>query len=215
MIGGSTIGRCRLMIGRRRLMICRCWLMIGRCWLVIGWCRLMICWCWLVFWLLILRCSFIGNISYIPTIRVRVIGDMLYTAIRKSNRVGSLNIAMTITMLFSIKISPSIFIMHSILIVIGRWFITIGRLGMICRSMIGWGRLGSMIGGCWCRSMIWGWRRRIVWWRRRMVRWRWRMIRWRRRMVRRRWRMIGWRSSIPCISQGDNYQSTKHQNHLK
>ena len=73
----------------------------------------------------ILSCSFISDISHIATIRVRVVRHMLDTSIRKSYGVGSLNIAVTITVLLSIECCPSIVIMHSVLIGIGRGFVTV------------------------------------------------------------------------------------------
>jgi len=49
--------------------------------------------------------TFIGDISNISFIAISLVVDMLGTAIRKSNRVGSCSIASTITSLSSVECS--------------------------------------------------------------------------------------------------------------
>ena len=77
---------------------------------------------------------------------------MLDTSIRKSYGVGSLNIAVTITVLLSIECCPSIVIMHSVLIGIGRGLITVlglSRIGGSCGNY--WSRIGWSYGNYWNR----------------------------------------------------------------
>ena len=90
----------------------------------------------------ILRSSLILDISYISSIVVSMIVDMLDSPIRKVDRVGTINIASAIRGLCSSKRSTAVLIMHSILILVGVRFLFVHWLWcMICRSMVGWGSM--------------------------------------------------------------------------
>jgi len=94
--------------------------------------------------------SFIGNISNIASIAISLVGNMLGTAIRKSNRVRSLSIASTITGLSSVEVGVGVVISNSVGVSVGGGLIRVGR-GMVSggsmdnrgsvdnRGMISWG----------------------------------------------------------------------------
>ena len=67
----------------------------------------------------ILRGTIILDISNITTIIISMVTDTLCTAIRKSNRVGSFNITISISRFSSIVVSTRVVIMHSILVSVG------------------------------------------------------------------------------------------------
>jgi len=77
--------------------------------------------------------SFIGNISNIASIAISLVGNMLGTAIRKSNRVRSLSIASTITGLSSVEVGVGVVISNSVGVSVGGWLIRVSR-GMISRG---------------------------------------------------------------------------------
>jgi len=74
--------------------------------------------------------SFIGNISNIASIAISLVGNMLGTAIRKSNRVRSLSIASTITGLSSVEVGVGVVISNSVGVSVGGGLIRVGR-GMV------------------------------------------------------------------------------------
>merc|ERR1719500_1130359 len=93
--------------------------------------------------------SFIGDISNISLIAISLVVDMLGTAIRKSNRVGSCSIASTITSLSSVECSLGVVISNSVSVGVGRRNIRVSWLSMIGRSsMVSWGSMDNrgMIG---------------------------------------------------------------------
>merc|ERR1719500_2556502 len=88
--------------------------------------------------------SFIGDISNISLIAISLVVDMLGTAIRKSNRVGSCSIASTITSLSSVECSLGVVISNSISVGVGRRNIRVSWLSMIGRSsMVSWGSMDN------------------------------------------------------------------------
>merc|ERR1719369_2212379 len=147
---------------------------------------------------LILSSALISNLSYVPSIRVRMVRYMLNTSIRKSYGVGSLHVAMAITMFPCIECSPSIVVMYSILIVVGGGLLRVRRLWMVC-----WGWMYY-----WSWMYYWGWMYyggRVGWSRLGCMVWRrWRMIWW-------RWR---WGRSITCICQCHSNHNDNTENHL-
>jgi len=83
--------------------------------------------------------SFIGHISNIASIAISLVGNMLGTAIRKSNRVRSLSIASTITCFSSVESCVGVVISYSIGVSIGGDLIRVGRGSMDDRGMVGRG----------------------------------------------------------------------------
>jgi len=79
--------------------------------------------------------SFIGNISNIASIAISLVGNMLGTAIRKSNRVRSLSIASTITGLSSVEVGVGVVISYSVGVSVGGGLIGVGR-GMVSRGSV-------------------------------------------------------------------------------
>jgi len=94
--------------------------------------------------------SFIGHISNIASIAISLVGNMLGTAIRKSNRVRSLSVSGTITGLSSVEVGVGVVISNSVGVSVGGGLIRVGR-GMVSggsmdnrgsvdnRGMISWG----------------------------------------------------------------------------
>ena len=151
----------------------------------------------------ILGLAFIGDLSNISIVSVRVIGYMLDTAVRKSHRVGSIHSAGTVTSLFCVEVSICVIISNSVFIGVGGDFVRIGlfmvgrgrvrslwsigrsRMGMgrgICRSGMGnlrgisRSRMGNFRGVCRCmnfRSMVGRGWSTIFSRRSRMVGWGW------------------------------------------
>jgi len=77
--------------------------------------------------------SFIGHISNIASIAISLVGNMLGTAIRKSNRVRSLSVSGTITGLSSVEVGVGVVISNSVGVSVGGGLIRVGR-GMISRG---------------------------------------------------------------------------------
>merc|ERR1719312_747431 len=78
--------------------------------------------------------SLIGDISNIAFIAISLVVDMLGTAIRKSNRVGSSSIASTITSLSSVESSLGVVISNSVGIGVRRGLIRVSWLSMVGRG---------------------------------------------------------------------------------
>jgi len=86
--------------------------------------------------------SVIGHISDIASIAVSLVGNMLGTAIRKSNGVRSFSVSGTITSLSSVEVGVGVVISNSIGVSVGGGLIGVGR-GMIGRGgMDNWGMVG-------------------------------------------------------------------------
>merc|ERR1719145_521305 len=101
-------------------------------------------------------CTFISDISDISSISIGLVVHVLDAAIRKSNRVGTLSIAIAITSLSSIEVRVGVVISNGICVGVGRRHIRISNScfhnwGMVSRgsmynrsimnhwSMVGWG----------------------------------------------------------------------------
>jgi len=114
----------------------------------------MVSWSWSIgrsnsLW--VLGSSLIGDISNISIISIGGVLDMLDSAIRKSNRVSSLNIAGTIRGLLSIEVSLGVVISNSIgvgvwgdLIRVGLNWGVVSWGSVVNWGMIGWGSMDSM-----------------------------------------------------------------------
>jgi len=76
------------------------------------------------------RCSLIGDISNISIVVVRGVLDSLDTAVRESNRVGSLHISSSISSLSSIEVGVRVVISDSILVGVGLLSLISGRGSM-------------------------------------------------------------------------------------
>merc|ERR1719211_201122 len=81
----------------------------------------------------VLGSSLVGHISNISIITVGGVGDMLDSAVRKSNRVGSLGIAGTIRGLLSVEVSLGVVIGNSVGVGVG------GNLIRVNLSLVGGG----------------------------------------------------------------------------
>jgi len=79
--------------------------------------------------------SFIGHISNIASIAISLVGNMLGTAIRKSNRVRSLSVSGTITGLSSVEVGVGVVISNSVGVSVG------GGLIRVSRGMVSWGSM--------------------------------------------------------------------------
>ena len=99
----------------------------------------------------VLGCSLVGHISNISIITVGSVGDMLDSAVRESNRVGSLGIAGTIGGLIGAEAGLGVVISHGVGVGVGQDLVSVdlglvGGGGVISRGgMIGGGR--GVIGG--------------------------------------------------------------------
>ena len=93
----------------------------------------------------ILRDTIISDISNISSIIISMVTDTLSAAIRKSNRVGSFHITISISRFSSIVVSTRVVIMHSILVSVGGWHLLVHRGCMDYRGMV---HRGSMIYRC-------------------------------------------------------------------
>jgi len=80
--------------------------------------------------------SVIGNISNIAFIAISLVVDMLGTAIRESNRVGSSSIASTITSLSSVESSLGVVISNSVGVGVRRGLIRVSWLSMVGRGSV-------------------------------------------------------------------------------
>jgi len=98
--------------------------------------------------------SVIGHISDIASIAVSLVGNMLGTAIRKSNGVRSLSVSGTITSLSSVEVGVGVVISNSVGVSVGGWLIRVSRgmvsggsmdyRGMVSRgSMDNWGSVDN------------------------------------------------------------------------
>merc|ERR1719322_1484273 len=121
------------------------WGSVGNNWSSISWSSL-VSWSWSLW---VGSGSLIGDISNISIITIGSVGHSLDSAIRKSNSVGSLNIAGSIRCLLSIEGSLGVVISNSVGVGVG------GDLIGISLSLVswGWGMIGwsgnnwGMIGG--------------------------------------------------------------------
>ena len=78
----------------------------------------------------VLGSSLVGHISNISIITVGGVGDMLDSAVRKSNRVGSLGIAGTIRGLLGVEVGLGVVISHGVGVGVGGNLIRVG-LGVV------------------------------------------------------------------------------------
>ena len=88
----------------------------------------------------VLSSSLVGHISNISIITIGGVGDMLDSAVRKGNRVGSLGIAGTIRGLLSVEVGLGVVISNSVGVGVG------GDLIGVDLSLVGGGR-GMVSGG--------------------------------------------------------------------
>merc|ERR1719312_2302471 len=79
--------------------------------------------------------SIIGHISNIASIAISLVSNMLGTAIGKSNRVGSLGIASTITSLSSVEVGVGVVVSYGVGVGVGGGLIGVGR-GMVSRGSV-------------------------------------------------------------------------------
>jgi len=80
--------------------------------------------------------SFIGHISNIASIAISLVGNMLGTAIRKSNRVRSLSVSGTITGLSSVEVGVGVVISYGIGVSVWGGLIRVGRGSMDYRGVV-------------------------------------------------------------------------------
>merc|ERR1719297_554866 len=119
---------------------------MGNNWSSISWSSL-VSWSWSLW---VGSGSLIGDISNISIISVGGVGHSLDSAIRKSNSVGSLDIAGSIRCLLSIEVGLGVVISNSIGVGVGGNLISISLSlvswgwGMIGRSSNNWGMIDGM-----------------------------------------------------------------------
>merc|ERR1719145_207144 len=86
-------------------------------------------------------CTFIGNIRNISSIVISFVVHILDTTIRKSNRVGTLSVTVTITSLSGIEVGVRVVISNSIGVGVWRWLIRVSNSSFDYRSMVSWGSM--------------------------------------------------------------------------
>merc|ERR1719483_249065 len=101
--------------------------------------------------------SFIGNISNISFISISLVVNMLGTTIRKSNRVRSSSITITITSFSSIESSLGVVLSNSISVGVRRRLIRVSWLSISLnnRDMVCWSSMDNRGMVCWSSMVDW------------------------------------------------------------
>merc|ERR1719228_2949107 len=89
--------------------------------------------------------AIISHLGHITIVVINLVVDMLDPAIRKSNRVGALSTACSITGLSSIEVGVRVVVSNSIVVSVGRDLISIDLSSSISRGSMGNNR--GMVGG--------------------------------------------------------------------